>query len=141
MKKNPKNYIEAAQNRAMRRKSKWNLLLFAIFFLLWMFLAFFIIDWVKLLHQHFYPDQSMIKNKGLSELAGCSLVILALPLAFIGANVCVWIIPPARHALDLEAKPHHGTDFLSAQRGLLKMFAYMALPCLLLAAVGLLLPW
>jgi hypothetical protein len=50
-------------------------------------------------------------------------------------NFLVWLVPPARRALDLEAKAHPGTSFTETNRGLLR-FALFVTPAALAGALA-----
>ena len=61
---------------------------------------------------------------------------LAIPLGLVIANVLVWLIPPARRALN-KAEARVGNSFAKANAGLVKFFLAMAaflVPIQLLAA-------
>ena len=137
------SYLANAQKRATRRKSKWNLLLLVVCITLWLTFHFTLYEGIKIIHNNLYPTD--IYHGEVVNFAGhvamLSLLFASLPLSFLLGNVFIWLVPPARRALDAEAKPHSKTDFLSAQKGLLKMVLYVTLPCLLLSLIGTALPW
>jgi hypothetical protein len=49
---------------------------------------------------------------GAGQRRQCRTRLAAIPLAFIVANAMVWLVPPARRALNHEAQGHPGTTFL-----------------------------
>jgi len=61
--------------------------------------------------------------------------------SMIAANQLVALVPPARHALDQEARTVPGTDRSSANRRLLKVSRILVPAGMLLALVGLAIPW
>ncbi len=135
-------YIKEAQTRAKRRKNAWNFLLIPAVVIplvgIWA-LSVFGAEW---LHMSKYPNQSLKSGTGVGTiLITVSPFFGTLPLAMIVGNVFVWLIPPARHALDAEAKSVPNTNFLSAQKQLLKI-VYIVLPISIAATIlGAIIPW
>ncbi|MBJ6802809.1 hypothetical protein [Geomonas propionica] len=137
------DYIEKARFRAKRRKSAWNLLLLPA--IITSLCALWVGSYKVLntLHSTVHPGQNFgITGKGLGAvLAAVTPFFGALPVAMIIGNFLVWLIPPARKALDEEAKPFPSTSFINAQKQLLKL-AYVLVPVsLALGILGALMPW
>lgn len=135
-------YVDEARARARRRKSGWNILLFAVISIVMLATA---IGWAiasVMLHRGLYPDQGPGFDKGIAAImATVSGLFAAIPIAMIVGNFLVWMIPPAQRALDDEARTVKGTDFFSAQRQLLKLAATIVPVALLLAIIGASMPW
>lgn len=105
-----------ARSRRSRRHSPWNLLL-APATLVWFALAAYT------LLRGLEAMQSGTRLLSLSFpgfFVAVGIAVAALMPAFLMANVSVWIIPPARHAMDREASEHPGTGFRESTLGLLK---------------------
>lgn len=137
------NYIEKAQERAKRRKSKWNLLLIPgvlIPLVIILYLSFLLMDFV---HGIIYIGQNFtVTSRGIGPImAGVAPFFGAIPLSLLLGNLLVWFIPPARRMLDYEASNVPGTSFVESQKQLLKI-AYVVVPISYgLAFIGVLLPW
>lgn len=113
-------YLERARQRATRRKSRWNLLLFIVGII-----AIAAVTVLLVLLADFYlqfrgspslfspetPERTQI-------LVICGGFFVSLPISMVLANSLVWLIPPARRALDAETKAHPGTEYPTAQRHL-----------------------
>jgi len=67
---------------------------------------------------------------------GVGLLFAWLPVAMVLGNLLVAAIPAVRRALDNEARGVPGTDFASANRGLMKAVAFITPAGLLIAVVG-----
>jgi hypothetical protein len=139
----PIDYFEEARTRARRRKSPWNLLLIPA-----SAMSIGLITWraallLGALHQAIYPGQTFTStSRGLGAiLAALAPFFGAIPLGLYLGNVLVWLVPPARRALDREALPYPGTGFREAQGQLLLFARYLVLPALVAGLVGALLPW
>ena len=136
------SYIEEAHARAQRRKSPWNLLLIPTFatacgFLWWSFARL-----VERLHQSIYPSESITHATGAGAIvASVAPFFAAIPLAFIVANAMIWLVPPARRALNHEAQGHPGTTFRQSQQQLLAISKLLVPIALTIAAVGVVFSW
>jgi hypothetical protein len=62
-------------------------------------------------------------------------------LAFAIGNVLVWLVGPARRTLEGEASSVPGTNFITAERKLLRVALIVVPVCLAIAVLGALLPW
>lgn len=137
------SYIRNAQARATRRKSKWNLLtLFgSTFFLL--VIVFLFLRGVESIHVWKYPSQPFSANpQGPWVLLSIlPLVFAAIPLSMLCANIVCWLLPPARRALNAEAESFVGVDFVAAQKGLLKIAAWVIPFCVAASLFGALHVW
>jgi hypothetical protein len=137
------SYLEDARFRAKRRKSSWNLLLIPFVVLSLALLWFGSSQLLGVLHAKIYPGQSFQNSQhGLGViLAAISPFFGVVPLAMVLSNALIWVIPPARRALDKEAQPHPGTSFHQAQRNLLKLALVLVPISALFSITGALLPW
>jgi hypothetical protein len=136
------SYIERAKSRASRRKSPWNLLLLAAFLGAFLVLLVASISMVELLHAGLYPSQSLRYAQGVGVIvATCAPIIGALPLSMLVGNTVVWLIPDARHALDLEAGSSKQLQFSSAQRQLITMTKVLVPVAALACLIGIVVPW
>jgi hypothetical protein len=80
------------------------------------------------------------------DTVGGILIALGSLFAWLGpsmiiANQLVAVVAPARRALDREARTVPGTDRLSANRRLLKLSRVLVPAGVLLALVGMAIPW
>ncbi|WKE67225.1 hypothetical protein PVT67_08310 [Gallaecimonas kandeliae] len=137
------NYIEEARRRATRRKSKWNLLLIpsisTTLLLLW-WVTFIALESI---HSKIYSMQNFQDTpNGIGVILSAIAPFLGLiPLSMLIGNYIVFLVHPARKALDTEAKGVRGTTFLEAQKGLLKLTMILIPIFYGLALVGVFLPW
>jgi hypothetical protein len=60
----------------------------------------------------------------------------AMCTGLVLANFVAWLVPPARHALDLEAADYPGTGFREATSALMKIGAWSLGAGVLIAAVA-----
>jgi hypothetical protein len=137
------SYIEKAQQRAKRRKSKWNLLLIPGVLIplaaIW-YLSFQLMEFV---HGIIYIGQNFTDTpRGIGPIiAAVAPLFGTLPVSFLLGNILVWFVSPARRVLDSEAAKVPGTSFVESQEDLLKL-AYVLVPISYgLAFIGALLPW
>ena len=137
----------AAQQRARRRRSPWNLILIPLALVGWLgtWYGLFRIVWV--FHVTLYPQHRIQEfwqeGISLSSFLPSFLMVFALMpgavcLGLVLANCAAWLVIPARRAFDREAVGHPGTRFGEATSTLLK-FAALTLPAGL--AVALLSAW
>jgi hypothetical protein len=130
---------QTARERAQRRKSPWNLLLFFAFWPLWFALWFesFHILWE--IHVWIYPAHASKFNEFMENQGNMGTVISGFLLIFgpfmptlmasmLIVNFLTHLIPPARRAFDREAEGYPGTDYLSSQKFFLK---YLPISCLI----------
>ncbi len=108
--------------RAARRKSRWNLLL----------LAFAVVgvaaSWplIVLLLDKYRASLALpgLCLGGSTRLGNIRMHVSpglpSIALGFILANLLIWCIPPARTALENEAKGFPGTDFRSSNVALIR---------------------
>ncbi|MBX3024560.1 hypothetical protein KF840_06580 [bacterium] len=136
-------YLDAARERAKRRKSPWNLLLPVAVLAVWIPTLLLTLVGIDRIHRLLYPEQSLPAQPGgvAVLLATLPVVLGTIPVALFVGNVLVWFVPPARRVLDAEATAHPGTSFAPSQRALLKLSAWSVPPTFALSALGALLPW
>ena len=94
-------------------------------------------------HGAIYAGQNLtVTPRGVgAALTAVAPFFAAIPTAMFIGNILVWLVPPARRALDAEAKPHPGTDFRASQHQMLLLIRYLVVPALGVALLGALLPW
>jgi len=132
-----------AQGRSRRRKSAWNLLLLLLGLLLYVCFASLFITLIQLAHTTIYPE-AVLSLRGflLQTVNIASLLMLLPPLiasvfpAFLVANYVVYLIPPARRAMQTEDADFPGTDYNSSQAALAKMGLPVTIAALVLALIG-----
>jgi hypothetical protein len=137
------SYIEKAQQRAKRRKSKWNLLLIPGVIIplvaIW-YLSFQLLEFV---HGIIYIGQNFTDtSRGIGPIiAAVAPLFGTIPVSFLLGNTLVWLISPARRVLETEASNVPGTSFVESQKDLLRL-AYVLVPISYgLAFIGAFLPW
>jgi hypothetical protein len=124
--------------RASRRKSRWNLLLIpfgiAGIALSWYGLAQLLLS----LRARFFPSDAFLMNG--TRIGNIFLYIsLLFPSICIGilvANFAVWMFPPARRALNDEARGVAGTDFKTSNLVVAKILVLELTLLLPVAALG-----
>ena len=135
-----------ARRRASRRKSKWNLLLPLFIIPLWIILWWLHIELACLTHFLFRATAIPPFAQWMHTLGGpmtLPIALICVPaflptmiIAMLLGNVLVYLIPPARRAMDNEDKDFPGTDYTTAQRVLGKAAAVTLPVTLLLALLG-----
>jgi hypothetical protein len=65
----------------------------------------------------------------------------AIPIGLLIAHCLLWLVPPARRALDVEADPHREARFNDSQKQLLRISKYLAPISLGVASIGALMSW
>ena len=137
-------YITEARARAGRRRSGWNLLLIPSYIVPWFLLVFGSLVVLgrlyAVLHDRTDVGALLPDTRG-SILIAVGVLFMWMGPSMILANQLVSVVRPARRALDLEAATVPGTDRASANRGLLKMTLLVTPVGLMVALVGLLIPW
>ena len=116
-------YKQRARRRAQRRQSPWNLLLIPLVFGASGLVCFASVRGVLLLSALLAsePSSFAMRSEPVKTWIVVPLLITAFPLGMIVANFLIHLLPPARRALDREAKGHPDTDFATAQRRLWAM--------------------
>jgi len=126
------------RSRATQRKSKWNLLLipFAI--------AGTALSWYGLVEpllsfrSRFFPIDAFLMNG--TRLGNIVLYVApffpSICVGILVANFAVWTIPPARRALNEEARGVAGTDFKSSNLVVAKLLVLTSILTLPIAAMG-----
>lgn len=128
--------------RAKRRKSRWNLLLLPAVLLPLVTIWAGLCGAANSMHMYLFSGESLRTAKGVWPiLATLSPFFAALPLAMLVGNLVVWLVPPARRALDSEAIPHPGTSFLASQAKLGRLALYMTPAGVAASIVASALPW
>jgi hypothetical protein len=132
------NYVADTRERAKRRRSKWNLLLipFAI--------AGIGLSWYGLtrpllmLRTFFFPHDAFLMNG--TRLGNIVTYVApgfsALGIGLVFANACIWMILPARRALDEEASGAKGVQFKASNVALLRFTGIVSAAALPLAVLG-----
>ncbi len=109
-------WFRQARLRARRRRNPRNLLLFVIafFFIAGAFAGMYLL--ITLFQNNLFPPTAFFGN--YTRLGGILMYVpLLFPsiiMGFLLAKLVVWLIPPARAALDREAQEAVGVDFLSS---------------------------
>jgi hypothetical protein len=135
------SYLAEARRRALRRRSPWNFLLVPAIVAPWALLWYLSASVIAQVARRLHPELSfvLIPDSGGGILIVIGLCFAWLPVAMILANLMVVVIPAAKRTLDDEARDVPGTDFVSANRGLLKVMAVMTPLGLLIAFLGMVL--
>ena len=124
------SYYREARWRARRRKSAWNILLFPFCLGGWLTLWYALFRLVWAFHVAIYPHHQLDQfwhggistgNFALSLLMMFAPAPGAMALGFMLGNLIVWLISPARRALDAEAEGYPGTSFPDAVRDLARI--------------------
>jgi len=136
------SYLAEAQKRAQRRRSAWNLLLIPAVLLPLGLLVSGLVLVLQFLHQARYPAQALASASGFGPIfTTIGALLAAIPLSLLIGNRLVWLIIPTRRVLEHEATAVPKTDFVSAQRQLIR-FGRIAVPVSLgLAVLGALVSW
>ena len=137
------DWLPNAHRRAQRRKSAWNLLLPLFGLPFWFGFTFLFVTLAWLAHIAFHPGHTETERQFLSHVKGIGPLLMVLPFviaslfpAFIVTNFLVYLIPPARRAMDKEDRDFPGTDYKSSQRALIKVGAVALGIAMFLALVG-----
>ena len=136
------SFLEEAQARAQRRRSRWNALLIPAILVpggvfMWGFMQV-----LQSLHQLRYPAQHLTNASGVGPvLTALGAFIASIPLAMLIGNYLVWFVGPARRTLEHEARGVPGTDFMSARRQLTRVALIVVPVALALGVAGAALSW
>ena len=126
----------AARLRARRRHSPWNLILIPFGLAGWLGTWYLLFRLVWNFHRLLYPKHLFTDfwGKGISFASFVPSFLMlfapaggALCVGLVITNCIVWLIPPARRALDAEAVGYPGTGFREATLALFGL-AKWALP-------------
>lgn len=131
-------FIDRARERATRRKSRWNIVLFALAWPLFVGVWFLLIQFTLCVQQFIAPDK--VFNATMSDpgetLMTVPLLFPAFPIGMMAANCVMWCIPPARRAFANESEGHTGTDFASSMKPLAMISAVCLIVAIPLAILG-----
>ena len=128
------SWLRNARQRSQRRKSPWNLLLFLLVFSLWAAIGF-VLGWgANALHGIFHPTSGELFTNGPirlnAALALLPTIFASICPAMLLANFLVYLIAPARRAMEAEDRGYSGVDYSSSQRALSKGGIWIGLACL-----------
>jgi hypothetical protein len=99
------------------RKSQWNALLIPAVFLPLGAMGFSAIHLGDLLHEHLYEGENLRCGRGIGPIIlEIAPFLGAFPLALLGGNALVRLIPAASRAIDAEAQRDPERSFQVAQR-------------------------
>jgi len=134
------SWLQSAQRRSQRRKSPWNLLLPLFALPLWLGFTFLLVSIAVLARNLIHPGHS---GPPLSHTSGLATLLMLLPSllasifpAFIVTNFLVYLIPPARRAMDSEDRAFPGTDYTSSQRALIRLGSVAVSGAMIFALIG-----
>jgi hypothetical protein len=136
-------FLEHARKRSSRRKSAWNLLLPLVGFPMWGLLSAALVHAAWLLHVAFVANAASSERAffagpiglgGLLVLIPCLMASVA-PALFL-TNFLVYLVPPARRAMDLEDRDVPGVGYSDSQRALLRIGTACCLFALPLVVIG-----
>ena len=117
-------FLAQARQRASRRRSRWNLVLFAIQWPLAALWCTLLVRGVFWLPWHGgLTFQQAARHNGPMLLIVLPLLALSFILAMLSANLLLFLIPPARRALAAEAGDTPKLQFGGSQKALLKAAA------------------
>jgi hypothetical protein len=139
-------FLESSRTRSSRRKSGWNLLLPIVIFPLWIGIWWMAIELGCVAHlllagRSVPPISDWMKVLG-SGMSFAHFLILFSPLiptmtaAAVIGNYLVYLVPPARRAMDAEDRAFPGTEYPTAQRELKRLTLYTAPIALALLLLG-----
>lgn len=135
-----RTWVANARKRSQRRKSPWNLLLPLFALPIWAALIF-LLGWAAgALHTFLHPTSAALFASGPLRL-NTALVLFpilfsALCPALLLTNFLVYLVKPARRAMDAEDRAHPGTDYAASQRALSKLGFWVCIVCVPVALVG-----
>jgi hypothetical protein len=136
------SWLENARQRSRRRKSPWNLLLPLFGFPLWIATGFLLGWGASVLHAIVHPNSGPLFTDGPLRLNQALVlfpgIFVSLCPAMLLTNFLVYLIPPARRAMDAEDRGHRGVDYRSSQRALSKIgirIGLAGLPFMLIGAL------
>jgi hypothetical protein len=133
-------WVKNARERSRRRKSAWNLLLPLFALPLWCTFTF-LLGWAALaLHTLLRPEAVSLFASGSLRLSTAlvlfPIMFSALCPALLLTNFLVYLIPPARRAMNAEDRDYPGTDYDSSRRALSKLGFWICVASLPVVLVG-----
>ena len=133
-------WIANSRRRARRRKSLWNLLLLFFGLPLWLGCAWLLVNLGYLLRSVVAHQYGPGLSSAALDIPGALILIPSLLASIAPAmmltNFLIYLIPPARRAMDLEDAPHPGTGYAPSQRALSKLTGWGLAAWLLLVVVA-----
>jgi hypothetical protein len=130
------------RKRRASRRSPWDAVEFLLALPLVLLFWYLFFQAVWELHVHFYPSDAGNENEFWRQGAFVSSFLMTAPLifpaltaAFLVSNLVMWLIPPARRAMDREAIDREMT-FRGANLGLIKWGGIASSICFLLSLIG-----
>ena len=138
-------WLSNAQNRAQRRKTVWNLLLPLFAIPLWLAFTWLLVAGAWTVHLAFHPGLVGAARQFPTPITSVTALMLfpsffaAMCPALIASNFLVYLIPPARHAMDKEDQGFRGVDYVSSQSALIKVGVYILGAAVVLGFIGALL--
>jgi hypothetical protein len=134
------------RNRRDKRKSPWNLVCLAFgWSATYLYINLFC-DIAVELNIRIYPQHAAWAGhffKYMDKTSAPPALLMGLPL-FVPALICglltgnlvIWLIPPARRAMDSEAAGDREMSFAGSNAGLIKFGGIASAVCVVLSAVG-----
>jgi hypothetical protein len=129
-------FFSNARVRSSRRKSRWNLLLPIVIFPLWLAFWWVAVELGCAVHLLFagksipaVGDLMKVLGSGMSLGHGLILFSPTIPtmvVAMVLGNYLVYLVPPARQAMNAEDTAFPGTEYSTAQRELKRLAFYSA---------------
>jgi hypothetical protein len=135
--KSPSQFYAEARQRAKRRRSPWNLVLFAIqwpLVALWGTALVKAVLWVP--HGGDLTFQEAARHDGPMLFIVLPMLFLSLVLAMLTANLLLFLIPHVRRTFEAEAGTNPKLHFAGSQKALLKVAAIIALITLPIAVAA-----
>jgi hypothetical protein len=136
-------FLQNAQRRSQRRKSAWNLLLPLIGFPLWLLLTVSCVQLAWLAHVVFHPESAGLERQFFAHSLGLASSLIVFPIlfstlcpAYVVTNFLVYLILPARRAMENEDEPFPEVNYKSSQRDLIKICAVTVPIAIALVLVG-----
>lgn len=142
-----RTFVGDARRRASRRKSRWNLLDPLFMVPLWIAFWWVGVELAWLAHVDLFQGGAGPMSRNWMEALGrqnsASALLMVLPPflpaitgAMVVGNFLIHLIPPARRAMDEEARGFPGTDYRTSQRTLLRCTAALLGIAAVLAFIG-----
>ena len=135
-------WLANAQNRSQRRKTAWNLLLPLFAIPLWAAFVWLLVAGAWTAHLALHPGLVGAARQFPNEVTSVTALMLfpsffaAMCPAFVAANFLVYLIPPARRAMNKEDQGFRGVDFVSSQSALIKIGTFILAAAVVLGLIG-----